>query len=384
MLEKIADFYDDEVDAAVDALTALLEPLMMVFLGGTVGGMLIAMYLPIFKIAETRSSRPRRMRRGARGAGEPRATPGATPARAARLLVLDGARGSRSRSAALGDRASRSIGVGAASAPTQRSAALYVAVALRFLATARLRGACCRACGALGALRGGQRRDRRRARLGARALLGRRATRSSASCTCRSRVYGALLFERRGRATRSAVLASVGYAGAAGAGRDGWLRRGLARAARARRSRALGVHAGALLLVALLASTLGARAARTGERAAPRARSEPRASCAAPPAHRREPEERAAHHRSRRAASPRSTRRPSASPASRARDGARPRRSRRCCPARGALVDDARRGRASRARARAAAQRAAASELPPRPRRVVLRDADGRRRRARS
>jgi type IV pilus assembly protein PilC len=53
MLSKIADFYDDEVDAAVDALTAMLEPLMMVFLGGTVGGLLIAMYLPIFKIAET-------------------------------------------------------------------------------------------------------------------------------------------------------------------------------------------------------------------------------------------------------------------------------------------------------------------------------------------
>jgi type IV pilus assembly protein PilC len=53
MLGKIADFYDDEVDAAVEALTALLEPLMMVFLGGTVGGLLIAMYLPIFKIAET-------------------------------------------------------------------------------------------------------------------------------------------------------------------------------------------------------------------------------------------------------------------------------------------------------------------------------------------
>jgi type IV pilus assembly protein PilC len=53
MLSKIADFYDDEVDAAVDALTAMLEPLMMVGLGGTVGAMLIAMYLPIFKIAET-------------------------------------------------------------------------------------------------------------------------------------------------------------------------------------------------------------------------------------------------------------------------------------------------------------------------------------------
>jgi type IV pilus assembly protein PilC len=52
MLSKIADFYDDEVDAAVGALTALLEPMMMVFLGGTVGGILLAMYLPIFKIAE--------------------------------------------------------------------------------------------------------------------------------------------------------------------------------------------------------------------------------------------------------------------------------------------------------------------------------------------
>jgi len=53
MLSKIADFYDDEVDAAVDALTAMLEPAMMVVLGGTVGGLLVAMYLPIFKIAET-------------------------------------------------------------------------------------------------------------------------------------------------------------------------------------------------------------------------------------------------------------------------------------------------------------------------------------------
>ena len=53
MLAKIADFYDEEVDAAVEALTALLEPLMMVFLGGTIGSILIAMYLPIFKIAES-------------------------------------------------------------------------------------------------------------------------------------------------------------------------------------------------------------------------------------------------------------------------------------------------------------------------------------------
>lgn len=53
MLSKIADFYEDEVDAAVAALTSMLEPLLMVFLGTTVGGLLIAMYLPIFKIAET-------------------------------------------------------------------------------------------------------------------------------------------------------------------------------------------------------------------------------------------------------------------------------------------------------------------------------------------
>ena len=53
MLSKIADFYDDEVDAAVEALTALLEPAMLVVLGGTVGSLLIAMYLPIFKIADT-------------------------------------------------------------------------------------------------------------------------------------------------------------------------------------------------------------------------------------------------------------------------------------------------------------------------------------------
>jgi type IV pilus assembly protein PilC len=51
MLAKIADFYDDEVDTAVDAMTSLLEPVMMVFLGGVVGGMIICMYLPIFKMA---------------------------------------------------------------------------------------------------------------------------------------------------------------------------------------------------------------------------------------------------------------------------------------------------------------------------------------------
>lgn len=51
MLGKIADFYDDEVDAGVASLTSLIEPIMMVFLGGAVGGFLIAMYLPIFSIA---------------------------------------------------------------------------------------------------------------------------------------------------------------------------------------------------------------------------------------------------------------------------------------------------------------------------------------------
>ena len=51
MLQKIADFYEDEVDQAVAAMTALIEPIILVGLGGGVGGMLIAMYLPIFEIA---------------------------------------------------------------------------------------------------------------------------------------------------------------------------------------------------------------------------------------------------------------------------------------------------------------------------------------------
>ena len=51
MLSKIADFYDEEVDAAVDALTSALEPLMMVFLGGIIGFVLVAMYMPIFQMA---------------------------------------------------------------------------------------------------------------------------------------------------------------------------------------------------------------------------------------------------------------------------------------------------------------------------------------------
>jgi type IV pilus assembly protein PilC len=50
MLSKIADFYDDEVDSAVSNLTAMMEPMLMVFLGGTVGFIVVAMYLPIFKL----------------------------------------------------------------------------------------------------------------------------------------------------------------------------------------------------------------------------------------------------------------------------------------------------------------------------------------------
>jgi type IV pilus assembly protein PilC len=51
MLQKIADFYDDEVDVAVAALTSLMEPIMMVLLGGIIGGIIVAMYLPIFDLA---------------------------------------------------------------------------------------------------------------------------------------------------------------------------------------------------------------------------------------------------------------------------------------------------------------------------------------------
>lgn len=50
MLSKIADFYDEEVDAAVDTMTSIIEPVMIVLMGGVVGGMLVAMYLPMFKL----------------------------------------------------------------------------------------------------------------------------------------------------------------------------------------------------------------------------------------------------------------------------------------------------------------------------------------------
>lgn len=51
MLAKISEFYDEEVDAAVEAMTQLMEPIMIVFLGGVCGGMVIAMYLPVFGMA---------------------------------------------------------------------------------------------------------------------------------------------------------------------------------------------------------------------------------------------------------------------------------------------------------------------------------------------
>jgi type IV pilus assembly protein PilC len=50
MLIKIADFYDEEVDNAVANLTALMEPVVIVFLGVVIGGLVVSMYLPIFKL----------------------------------------------------------------------------------------------------------------------------------------------------------------------------------------------------------------------------------------------------------------------------------------------------------------------------------------------
>ncbi|MGE0863043.1 MAG: type II secretion system F family protein, partial [Vicinamibacterales bacterium] len=50
MLSKIADFYEEEVDVAVEGLLTLLEPLMIALLGGAVGGIVIAMYMPIFDL----------------------------------------------------------------------------------------------------------------------------------------------------------------------------------------------------------------------------------------------------------------------------------------------------------------------------------------------
>jgi len=51
MLGKIADFYEEEVDTAVDSMTSLMEPFIMAFLGVVIGGLVISMYLPIFQMA---------------------------------------------------------------------------------------------------------------------------------------------------------------------------------------------------------------------------------------------------------------------------------------------------------------------------------------------
>ena len=52
MLMKVADFYEDEVEQAVKSMTSILEPVMIVFVGGMVGTILLAMYLPMFKVFE--------------------------------------------------------------------------------------------------------------------------------------------------------------------------------------------------------------------------------------------------------------------------------------------------------------------------------------------
>jgi type IV pilus assembly protein PilC len=52
MLGKVADFFEQEVDDAVAALSSLMEPMIMVVLGTLIGGMVIAMYLPIFKLGQ--------------------------------------------------------------------------------------------------------------------------------------------------------------------------------------------------------------------------------------------------------------------------------------------------------------------------------------------
>ena len=53
MLTKISDFYDDEVDDAIDGMTAIMEPLMMVVLGGIIGTVMMGMYMPIFTMGDT-------------------------------------------------------------------------------------------------------------------------------------------------------------------------------------------------------------------------------------------------------------------------------------------------------------------------------------------
>jgi hypothetical protein len=54
MLGKVADFFEQEVDDSVEALSSLLEPIIMVILGTLIGGLVVAMYLPIFKVGQVR------------------------------------------------------------------------------------------------------------------------------------------------------------------------------------------------------------------------------------------------------------------------------------------------------------------------------------------
>ena len=53
MMTKVADFYEEQVEAAVKALTSILEPIMILFVGGIVGFIVIAMYLPMFKVYDS-------------------------------------------------------------------------------------------------------------------------------------------------------------------------------------------------------------------------------------------------------------------------------------------------------------------------------------------
>jgi type IV pilus assembly protein PilC len=53
MLSKVADFYEDQVAASIKALTSILEPVMIVFVGGIVGFVVIAMYMPMFKVYDS-------------------------------------------------------------------------------------------------------------------------------------------------------------------------------------------------------------------------------------------------------------------------------------------------------------------------------------------
>ena len=53
MLDKIADFYEDEVESTTEQLTSLIEPLMIAFIGIVIGGMIVALYLPVFSIFQT-------------------------------------------------------------------------------------------------------------------------------------------------------------------------------------------------------------------------------------------------------------------------------------------------------------------------------------------